>query len=268
MNDQDIKKIVKEKYTQIVNQSVGQAKPSCGCGCGCGSEKDGLADLQPAYDKLQGYVPDADLGLGCGLPTEYAGIKKGDSVLDLGSGAGNDAFITAKLVGLKGTVIGVDMTPDMIRRANQNKQKYAFSNVEFRLGDIENLPLESEQIDVVISNCVINLARNKRRVYSEIFRVLKPGAHFCISDIVTKGNLPEGLKRSAELYTGCLAGALELEELKDIITEVGFRSLKINKEKQIFLENTLVEKYLAGAELAEFEKSRIGIFSITISAYK
>ena len=191
----ELKELVKEKYGQIANQSIKENLASC-CGATsscCGDEA--YTIMADDYKDLEGYNPDADLGLGCGLPTEYAKMKEGDTVIDLGSGAGNDAFIARRVVGDKGKVIGVDFTEAMIERARANAEKLGLNNVEFRQGDIEKLPIGNDRADVIISNCVLNLVPNKQKVFAEILRVLKPGAHFSISDIVLEGELPGKLWR-------------------------------------------------------------------------
>jgi arsenite methyltransferase len=201
-NETQIKELVKEKYAAIAEQSQAQNAASC-CGATsacCGDDVYNI--MSDDYTKLEGYNPDADLGLGCGLPTEFANIKPGDTVIDLGSGAGNDAFIARKIVGAQGKVLGVDFTEAMINKARANAEKLGFNNVEFRLGDIDDMPVTSAYADVVVSNCVLNLVPNKHKVISEILRVLKPGAHFSISDIVLEGELPARWKEIAELYAG------------------------------------------------------------------
>ena len=199
----EIKQVVKEKYSEIAVQK------KQGCGCGCGSSK--VVDysiIGDDYSNIEGYVADADLGLGCGVPTEFAGIKKGDIVVDLGSGAGNDVFVSRAIVGDEGKVIGLDFTQEMIDKSNENKAKTGYKNVEFHLGEIESMPLEDNIVDVVVSNCVLNLVPDKKKAFSEIYRILKPGAHFCVSDIVIKGELNPELRKSATMYAGCVAGAL------------------------------------------------------------
>jgi ubiquinone/menaquinone biosynthesis C-methylase UbiE len=262
--DIELKKIVKDKYSEIALSAETK-----GCGCGCGSS--GSIDfviMKDEYSNLDGYLPDADLKLGCGLPTEYAGIKKGDTVIDLGSGAGNDVFVARSLVGEKGKVIGIDMTEEMILKANRNKEKLNAVNVDFHLGEIENLPVENNVADVVISNCVLNLVPDKEKAFYEIFRVLKPGAHFCVSDIVIKGELPDGLRKSAEMYAGCVAGALTQDEYLKIIENTGFRNIEIKTSKRTDLPDAELRIYLSDDELKEFKKSNTGIFSITVVAYK
>ncbi len=264
-SSEEIKQVVKEKYGEIA------AKNQQGCGCGCGSKSNkivGYTVMQDEYDHLDGYVADADLGLGCGLPTEHAGIKKGDTVLDLGSGAGNDVFVARALVGDEGKVLGLDMTEEMIAKAKKNNTKLGYKNVEFHLGDIEQMPFDNNIIDVVVSNCVLNLVPDKRKAFAEIYRILKPGAHFCVSDIVLKGQLPSGLKKSAEMYAGCVAGALQQEEYIGIIKETGFRNVEIKKTKVIELPDDVLKQYLGDSEVEKFKMNNVGIFSITVVGYK
>jgi arsenite methyltransferase len=262
---EEIKQIVKEKYGEIA------AKNQQGCGCGCGSKSNkivGYTVMQDEYDHLDGYVADADLGLGCGVPTEYAGIKKGDTVIDLGSGAGNDVFVTRSLVGTEGRVIGLDFTQEMIDKANTNKVKTGYTNVEFKLGEIESMPIDDDSVDVVISNCVLNLVPDKRKAFKEINRILKPNAHFCVSDIVLKGDLPAGLKKSAEMYAGCVAGALQQDEYLGIIKETGFTGIEIKRTKVIELPDAVLKEYLSETDIINFKKNHFGIFSITVVGYK
>src|SRR6185436_3529120 len=236
-NETEIKELVREKYSQIASQSKNQNASSCCGATGCGDVYNIMAD---DYAKLEGYNPDADLGLGCGLPTEFAKIKSGDTVIDLGSGAGNDAFVARKMTGDKGRVIGIDFTEPMIARARENADKLGLNNLEFRLGDIEDLPVTSNKADVIVSNCVLNLVPNKHKVFSEIFRVLKPGGHFSISDIVLEGNIPEKWKQVAELYAGCISGAIQNKEYLDIIEEAGFTNITLQKEKKIILPDNIL----------------------------
>ncbi len=210
-NSEEIKEMVKERYGEIADQSKSQNETSC-CGSSCGCVTIDEAIMAEDYSKLKGYAQDADLGLGCGLPTEYAKIRPADTVVDLGSGAGNDAFIARAITGTEGKVIGVDFTERMIEKARLNAEKLGFHNVEFRLGDIEKLPLSSNVADVVVSNCVMNLVPDKTKAFTETYRILKPGGHFSISDVVLTGKLPEGLLKNAEMYAGCIAGAIPKEE--------------------------------------------------------
>lgn len=265
----EIKQIVKEKYGEIAkaSSSIGCCGPSSCCGSSDNSIL-GYTVMKDEYDHLSGYVAEADLGLGCGLPTEYAGIKEGNTVVDLGSGAGNDVFIARSIVGEKGKVIGIDMTEEMIEKAIRNNGKLGYSNVEFKFGDIENIPLENSIADVVISNCVLNLVPDKKKAFAEIYRILKPGGHFCVSDIVVKGELPANLKKSAEMYAGCVTGAIQMEEYLKIIDDTGFKNSVINKTKVIDLPDEVLRNYLSDSEIISYRKSKIGIISITVSANK
>jgi ubiquinone/menaquinone biosynthesis C-methylase UbiE len=220
------------------------------------------------YSQLKGYVADADLGLGCGLPTEHALIKNGDVVVDLGSGAGNDAFIARSLTGENGKVIGVDFTEKMIAKARANAEKLGYHNVEFRYGDIEQMPVNENVADVVVSNCVLNLVPDKAKAFAETFRILKPGGHFSVSDIVLKGNLPENLRKSAEMYAGCVSGAIEKEEYLDIVRKTGFTSIRVQKERKITIPDEILSVYLESAEIEKYRSGTSGIYSITLYAEK
>jgi ubiquinone/menaquinone biosynthesis C-methylase UbiE len=273
-NSKSIKEMVKEKYGKIAKQSSGENKSSC-CGskpsasnsC-CGEAEIDYSIFSDDYSKKEGYVTEADLGLGCGLPTDFAGIKKGDTVVDLGSGAGNDVFVARSLVGETGKVIGIDMTPEMIEKANRNREKLGYKNIEFHLAEIESTPLNENSIDVVVSNCVLNLSPEKEKAFMEVNRILKSGAHFCVSDIVLKGKLPDALRKSAEMYAGCVSGALQEEEYLDIIKNTGFENIEIKKSKSINLPDEILKEYLNENELREFKNDEIGIFSITVVGYK
>lgn len=262
-----LKEIVKEKYSQIAGQSKEQNEAGC-CGATCGCSTIDSAIMADDYSKLSGYVADADLGLGCGLPTEFAMIKEGDTVVDLGSGAGNDAFVARSITGEKGKVIGIDMTEKMIEKARTNAKKLNYPNVEFRLGDIENMPMASNVADVVVSNCVLNLMPDKKQAFTETFRILKKGGHFSVSDIVLVGDLPEGLRKSAEMYAGCVSGAIQKDEYLSIIEKAGFANITVQKEKRIVLPDEILNNYLSSEQVEEFKKGRTGIFSITVYADK
>ena len=267
-NDSSIKQLVKDKYSEIATQSKDMNATSC-CGATsacCGDEVYNI--MADDYTKLEGYNPDADLGLGCGLPTEFAKIKEGDTVIDLGSGAGNDAFVARKLTGDKGKVIGIDFTEAMIARARDNAEKLAFNNVEFRQGDIEDMPVTSNKADVIVSNCVLNLVPNKHKVFSEIHRVLKPGGHFSISDIVLEGELPANWKQIAELYAGCVSGAIQKSEYLGIIEEAGFKNMTLQKDKTIIIPDSILAEYLTEEEIKEYKNSNTRITSITVYAEK
>lgn len=264
--EKELKTIVREKYAQIALQSREQNENSC-CGASAACNSD-TAVMAEDYSRLSGYVEEANLGLGCGLPTEFAKMKEGDTVLDLGSGAGNDCFIARSVVGQSGIVIGVDMTEIMIEKARQNAQKLGFSNVEFRLGEIEDLPLADNRIDVVVSNCVLNLVPDKAQAFRETFRVLKEGGHFSISDIVLTGELPQGLQEDAQLYAGCVSGAIQLDQYLQIVKEAGFVNLHIQKKRLISLPDEVLLKYLEETALASFKSGDTGIFSITLYGEK
>jgi arsenite methyltransferase len=265
--DNELKELVKEKYGQIATQSAQQNLSSCcgATGC-CGDEA--YTIMADDYTKLEGYNADADLGLGCGIPTQYAKIKEGDTVIDLGSGAGNDAFVARRYTGEKGKVIGIDFTEAMIEKARANVDKLGVNNIEFRFGDIEKMPVAANKADVILSNCVLNLVPNKRKVFSEIFRVLKSKGHFSISDIVLEGELPENLKKAAEMYAGCVSGAIQKDEYIKIIHEAGFVNISLLKEKRIIIPDDILLQYLSDKELAEVKNSNLGIYSITVYAEK
>jgi SAM-dependent methyltransferase len=264
-NETEIKELVREKYSQIASQSKTQNVSSCCGATGCGDVYNIMAD---DYTKLDGYDPDADLGLGCGLPTEFAKIKTGDTVVDLGSGAGNDALIARRIVGDRGRVIGIDITEKMIELAKNNAAKLGYKNVEFRHGDIDSMPLFSNKADVVVSNCVLNLVPNKHKVFGEIFRVLKPGGHFSISDIVIEGELPSKWKEIAELYAGCVSGAIQKSEYLSIIEEAGFTNITLQKDKTIVIPDEILTEYLNAEEIDEYKNSNVRITSITVYADK
>jgi arsenite methyltransferase len=263
---EQIKDMVRQKYSEIALQDKETNQSSC-CGSGCCST-DVYNIMSDDYAQLEGYNPDADLGLGCGLPTQFAQIKKGDVVIDLGSGAGNDAFIARNETGETGKVIGIDFTPAMIEKARANAEKLNFHNVEFRQGDIEKMPVTAGTADVVVSNCVLNLVPNKHGVFEEIYRVLKPGGHFSISDIVLVGELPPKIQQAAEMYAGCVAGAIQKKEYLDLIEATGFTGLVLQKEKPIIVPNDILAQYLNAEEIAGFKQSGTGIFSITVFAEK
>ncbi len=263
---EQLKELVKEKYGQIAEQSKETNETSCCGATGCGTTECSL--MADDYTNLEGYVADADLGLGCGLPTQFANINEGDTVVDLGSGAGNDAFVARSIVGEKGKVIGIDFTEKMIAKAKVNTEKLRYKNVEFRQGDIENIPLAANTADVVVSNCVLNLVPNKKQAFAETFRILKKGGHFSVSDIVLVGDLPEDLQKSAELYVGCVSGAIQKNEYLSIIEKAGFTNIAIQKEKRIVLPSEILKDYMSDEESENFNKSQTGIFSITVYAEK
>src|ERR1044072_1932206 len=241
--DQELKEIVKQKYSEIALQDKETNQSSC-CGSSCCSTEV-YNIMSDDYSNLEGYNPDADLGLGCGLPTQFAKIKKGDVVIDLGSGAGNDAFVARAETGETGKVIGIDFTPAMIAKARENTEKLGFHNVEFRQGDIEKMPVTSNMADVIVSNCVLNLVPNKNNVIGEIFRVLKPGGHFSISDIVLEGALPANIQQAAEMYAGCVSGAIQKQVYLELIKQNGFENITLQKEKAIHIPDDILINYLS-----------------------
>ncbi|MFZ9044218.1 MAG: arsenite methyltransferase [Cyclobacteriaceae bacterium] len=263
---EELKDIVRKKYDEIANGSREVNAASC---CGATNASEEVYNIMSDdYTQLNGYAADADLGLGCGLPTEFAKIQPGDTVLDLGSGAGNDCFVARHETGSEGKVIGVDFTPSMVKKARLNADKLGYNNVEFREGDIDDMPVLDDSVDVVVSNCVLNLVPDKPKVINEIIRVLKPGGHFSISDIVLVGDLPETLRAEAEMYAGCVAGAIQKSDYLAAIQEAGFTNIMLQKEKAIQIPDDILNKYLTSSELDEFHKSEIGIFSVTVYAEK
>lgn len=265
-NETELKELVRQKYSEIALQDKESNMSSC-CGSGCCSTEV-YNIMSDDYTLLEGYNPDADLGLGCGLPTEYAQIKQGDTVIDLGSGAGNDCFIARQITGEAGKVIGIDFTEAMIAKARANAEKLHFNNVEFRQGDIEKMPLTTNVADVVVSNCVLNLVPNKDGVFKEIYRVLKTGGHFSISDVVLVGTLPEALKGAAEMYAGCISGAIQRDEYLGLINKNGFKNLIVQKQKPIIIPDDILQNYLSAPEILAYKQSKTGIYSITVYAEK
>ena len=261
-----LKELVRQKYNEIALQDKDDNRASC-CGSGCCSTEV-YNIMTDDYSTLNGYNPDADLGLGCGLPTQFARIKKGDTVLDLGSGAGNDCFIARAETGDGGKVIGIDFTPAMIAKARANAEKLAFHNVEFRQGDIEKMPVTAGIADVILSNCVLNLVPNKLGVFQEMFRVLKPGGHFSISDIVLVGALPEKIREAAEMFAGCISGAIQKQAYLELIDINGFKNITIQKEKTITIPDDILGQYLNPEEITAFRQSGTGIVSVTVFAEK
>jgi len=262
-----LKEMVRRKYSEIALQEKGLNQSSC-CGATncCGDDVYNI--MSDDYAKLEGYNADADLGLGCGLPTQFAKIKKGDVVIDLGSGAGNDCFIARAETGETGKVIGIDFTPAMIEKARINAEKLGFHNVEFRQGDIEKMPVTANIADVIVSNCVLNLVPDKDAVFKDIYRVLKPGGHFSISDVVLVGNLPDTLRKDAEMYAGCVSGAIQKEVYLELIHNNGFKNVTVQKEKAIIIPDDILSNYLGETEMQSFKSGNTGIFSVTVFAEK
>lgn len=264
--EEEIKDLVRQKYSEIALQDKESNAASC-CGAGgCSTEVYNI--MSESYETLDGYNKDADLGLGCGLPTEFAGIKKGQTVIDLGSGAGNDCFVARAETGETGKVIGIDFTPAMIDKARINAEKLGYNNVEFRVGDIENMPVSDAVADVVVSNCVLNLLPNKEKIFNEIYRVLKADGHFSISDIVLNGQLPEKIKEAAEMYAGCVAGAINKEDYLGHIKKAGFQNVVLQKEKNIFIPDDILSLYLSPDEITTYRQSPDTIQSITVYGEK
>jgi arsenite methyltransferase len=261
---EEIRALVRAKYGALARKG----ESCCASSCCCGTEADGIDMIGDAYRSVEGYVADADLGLGCGLPTEHAGIRPGDTVLDLGAGAGVDAFVARRIVGDEGQVFGVDMTPDMVAKARVNTEKLGYRNVEFRLGEIEHLPFERESIDVVISNCVLNLVPEKVRAFSEMFRVLRPGAHFCVSDIVASARLPDTVREATALHVGCVAGAEPEADYLAIIKNAGFRDIRIVKSRRIDLPEDALSGILSTDEIKSARNADLHVKSVTVVGTK
>lgn len=263
-----IKEVVQSKYDQIAKQSKTQNESSC-CGSGptncCGEDYSMFND---DYTEVEGYNEEADLGLGCGIPTDFAGLEEGHVVLDLGSGAGNDCFVTRSFVGESGFVYGLDFSEEMLRKARENRHKMGYENMDFLKGDIEDMPFKEGMMDVILSNCVLNLVPDKEKAFAEMHRVLKNGGHFCVSDVVLSGGLPVSLRKDAEMYAGCVSGALQIENYLSIIKNTGFRDMVVHKQKEIKIPDESLLKSMTEQELADFKKSEKGIYSITVSAKK
>jgi SAM-dependent methyltransferase len=264
--EQELKDIVKSQYTKIAEQGKMENAASC---CGATTPSNKVYNIMmDDYSNTKGYTSEADLGLGCGLPTQFAKINKGDTVIDLGSGAGNDCFVARHETGAEGKVIGIDFTPVMIQKARINAEKLGYNNVEFREGDIDNMPVSDQVADVIVSNCVLNLVPNKQRVIKEMYRVLKPGGHFSISDVVLVGDLPNELKEDAQMYASCVAGAIQRTEYLQLMADEGFTTITIQKEKPISIPDDILSKYMTSEQMATFNSKAIGIFSITVYAEK
>ncbi len=261
---QQIKTEVKKFYGQVaLSNSAAGCCDSGGC---CGVDLD--VKFAEDYSQLEGYVPEADLGLGCGLPTQFASIQPGETVLDLGSGAGNDAFVARRLVGETGRVIGVDFTGEMVKKARDNARRLGYDNVEFKLGDIENLPLDAESVDLIVSNCVLNLVPDKPRVFAEMYRVLKPGGRFCVSDIVLEGQMPARLRSVVSLYAGCVSGAVPKADYLDYARRVGFADLTEFRLQPMHMPQDALARYLSEAEAAELLPATFQLYSLTLGGRK
>lgn len=264
---------VRAQYAAI---ATGEAD-SCGCAPTCcegeatTAETADLANVNfigDGYGDRAGYVPDADLHLGCGIPTDLAALQPGETVLDLGSGAGVDAFVARRIVGETGTVLGVDMTPEMVEKARANATTLGYTNVAFRLGEIEAMPVADASIDVAISNCVLNLVPDKPRAFAEMARVLKPGGRFCVSDVVTRGALPGAVQRSAELWAGCVAGAMDEAAYVTALSEAGFEAVAVRTSRRIDLPDVTLATFLSADDIAAYRASGGGLFSVTVTGTK
>jgi arsenite methyltransferase len=267
METKSIKHEIKTSYGNIAKEN--SQAGCCSTDTGCCSTTALATSMAEDYATVEGYEKDTDLALGCGLPTAIANIKEGDTVVDLGAGAGNDAFIARSIVGETGKVIGIDMTPEMVIRALQNNQQLGYKNVEFVLGEIENMNMiPTNTADVVISNCVMNLVPDKENAFKEVHRILKVGGHFSIADIVSSGALPKGILEAAEMHAGCVAGASEKGIYLGLIKAVGFKNIQIKKERQIELPDDVLLKYASEEDVVEFKKTNSGIYSITVYADK
>lgn len=275
MKDEEIRKAVRESYEKIATQDSRCCGPASSCGCGCGSAQDTVSIAIGYNDEDLSAVPEgANLGLGCGNPVALASLQEGETVLDLGSGAGFDCFLAANKVGEMGRVIGVDMTPEMVARARENALKGDYNNVEFRLGEIENLPVADASIDVVISNCVINLSSNKKQVFKDVFRVLKPGGRLMVSDIVLLKPLPEPIRNSVEAYVGCVAGASLKNDYLANIQAAGFRGAQVLGETVVPVESIIsapvgqAVRESTGTTPEVVEEVANSVISIKVSAIK
>lgn len=258
-----MKSVEYDEVRQAVRQRYGQEAASSGGGCECGSSCCNASErstgsishvLGYSMDDITSVPEGADMGLGCGNPKAIAALKDGEVVLDLGSGAGFDCFLAARQVGITGRVIGVDMTPEMITRARKNTRKGDYPNVEFRLGEIEHLPVEDDTIDVIISNCVVNLSPDKRQVFSEAFRTLKPGGRLAISDVIAFTEIPDEARKDMALYTGCIAGAATVSEVTEMLLEAGFREVLVEPKSE---SSSFIREWVSGSDVSNHVVSAI-----------
>ena len=263
----NLKEFVKDKYGEIAQQSKTQNQSSC-CGATDSTCGPGYTVFSDDYSNVEGHYEDADLGLGCGIPTEGLDIREASTILDLGSGAGNDCFVARSITGESGKVIGVDFSREMVEKAEANRKQLGFGNVEFMEGDIEALPLPDNTVDYVLSNCVLNLVPDKSAAFTEVNRVMKEGGIFSISDIVSVGDLPHGLRNEASLYAGCIAGALDKKAYMAIIRYAGFQDVEVYKEKAVQLPEALIRQYLDDAGMKAMQEHEAGLFSITVRGVK
>ncbi|NDW19517.1 methyltransferase domain-containing protein [Dysgonomonas sp. 216] len=269
LNENEAKKeLVKQRYSELALNSD-ELKGKCCCGTNPATpSKKVYTIMSEDYTNLKGYEADADLGVGCGLPTQYAGIKEGDTVLDLGSGAGNDCFIARAEVGETGKIIGIDFSPQMIEKARKNAIKRGYTNIEFIEGDIENMPLPDSSVDIVVSNCVLNLLPQKDKIFSEIYRVLKKGGHFCISDVVLNGTFPKEFTDNASMYAGCIASAIQREDYLGEIEKANFVNIKIERTKTVLIPDEVLEEHLDKSTIEKYKAGNVGIYSITVTGVR
>ena len=262
-----LKESIRQKYEDVAS-SGGDAERSSCCGADTSAEataQNGIAYMGESYDDADGHAAEADLGLGCGLPTEVADLKPGEAVLDLGSGAGVDAFVARRAVGPEGRVEGVDFAPTMVEKARRNADDLGYENTRFHHGEIEALPIEDASFDVVVSNCVLNLVPSKEKAFAETYRALRPGGRFIVSDIVSVGALPEAIREAAELHAGCVAGALPKEEYLSVIQRAGFEGVTVAKERAIELPDAVLRPHLSGDDLRAFRTSEASLLSVTVT---
>ncbi len=258
-SDSEARQTVREAYGRIAEEVDATC---CESGCGCQSNT-----IAPSYEHESGYRRVADLGLGCGLPTAFSQIREGDTVVDLGSGAGNDVFIAAEAVGSSGRVIGIDMTESMVLRALKNAVGLGATNVDFRLGEIEDLPVAGNTVDLVISNCVLNLVPNKLRAFSEMFRILRPGGRFTVSDLVVEGVLPPEMAGAASVYAACIGGAIDRQQYLSLLHEAGFRSVEVREDREVIVPKQVIDGPELKAAYERFAPTG-GLFSVTITGLK
>ena len=267
-NEANVRKMVREGYGKIAKQK------NSGCGCGCGSVTNVSEQIGYTKEELNAVPEGADLNLGCGNPVALASLKEGETVIDLGSGGGLDCFLAAKKVGPTGKVIGVDMTTEMLDRARANCKKGKYANVEFRLGEIENIPVADNTADVIISNCVINLSPNKQRVFEEAYRVLKPNGRLMISDMVLLKDIPEAIVNNVEAYIGCIAGAEKKQDYLEQIKKAGFNKVEIVKETtlpfEVLVSDATAQQVMKQLKITKKKAEEIfgSVVSIKVSATK
>ena len=271
MKEEETKKIVREGYAKIVKQNSSCCAPAKSC-CGSTNPTQEISKKIGYTEEELEVVPEgANLGLGCGNPVALASLKEGETVLDLGSGAGFDCFLAASRVGNRGRVIGVDMTPEMLEKARENARKGNYTNVEFRLGEIESLPVADNSVDTVISNCVVNLSPDKKRVFAEAFRALKPGGRLMISDIVLLKELPDFVKNSIEAYIGCVSGAILKDEYLMVIKAAGFQDVKIVDEAsfpaEFIVSDPTVKKIIENLKIPPEKVREVASSVISIKVY-